>query len=433
MGGERAAWETVSPEAKDFVKRLLVHDVTQRPSAKEALKHRWLRKLWGSPSVYGVPAKCRLPPSTVQRLQRFATRDVFSQVAIELLTLEVRACCSDNNPVKKKLEHTSAVFNGLQMDCCIAPEASQNISKTTVAIQEMAKAIGELTLALQAMTPAISSMEDTETAQSEDATRKNQNRWEMSQNMLKMTHAIDRMTSEVQVLTRGIQEITQWSSGCAPSGGAQPKRLDADEGMSVEKLHSILTDQHFHLSLKEATRLIPQSSPRQDRLAHSQFVSAFLDMRELVDYLTREELDRVVHFVFAKLDLDGDERIGWSDISTLLAPHIQDADVTAALKDTVCTTDGAEETCIAMESEKYVDIAIDFGEFVAIVFGRELACMLVKGIISRPEAFMSEICNSAKFMRTIDLYDDRTQSWDDDNESALDREAEYFVFHSSLD
>jgi calcium/calmodulin-dependent protein kinase I len=37
-----AEWRDISREAKDFVKRLLVKDPSQRMTAEEALKHEWL-------------------------------------------------------------------------------------------------------------------------------------------------------------------------------------------------------------------------------------------------------------------------------------------------------------------------------------------------------------------------------------------------------
>lgn len=35
-------WDTISDDAKDFVKKLLIYEPSRRPSAKAALDHRWL-------------------------------------------------------------------------------------------------------------------------------------------------------------------------------------------------------------------------------------------------------------------------------------------------------------------------------------------------------------------------------------------------------
>lgn len=40
---KRSCWDGISDEAKDFVAKLLNKDPAKRPTAKEALKHPWLR------------------------------------------------------------------------------------------------------------------------------------------------------------------------------------------------------------------------------------------------------------------------------------------------------------------------------------------------------------------------------------------------------
>lgn len=40
---EKSWWSGISAEAKDFCRLLLNRDPAQRPSAKEALQHPWLR------------------------------------------------------------------------------------------------------------------------------------------------------------------------------------------------------------------------------------------------------------------------------------------------------------------------------------------------------------------------------------------------------
>jgi calcium-dependent protein kinase len=35
-------WKTISKDAKDLIKKLLTYDPSKRPSAKEALQHKWI-------------------------------------------------------------------------------------------------------------------------------------------------------------------------------------------------------------------------------------------------------------------------------------------------------------------------------------------------------------------------------------------------------
>ncbi|KXZ52793.1 hypothetical protein GPECTOR_8g180 [Gonium pectorale] len=79
-------WAGISDEAKDFCKLLLNRDPAQRPTAKEALKHPWLR----GNSAERSTGK-RLSQSVVARIQRFASgsqlkRTVLQSIAAELLS-----------------------------------------------------------------------------------------------------------------------------------------------------------------------------------------------------------------------------------------------------------------------------------------------------------------------------------------------------------
>ncbi|KAG2453493.1 hypothetical protein HYH02_001713 [Chlamydomonas schloesseri] len=79
-------WAGISDEAKDFCKLLLNRDPKLRPTAKEALKHPWLR---GNSSERSTGKK--LGQSVVARIQRFASgsqlkRTVLQSIAAELLS-----------------------------------------------------------------------------------------------------------------------------------------------------------------------------------------------------------------------------------------------------------------------------------------------------------------------------------------------------------
>ncbi|GLC44056.1 hypothetical protein PLESTB_000223900 [Pleodorina starrii] len=79
------AWSGVSAEAQDFVRLLLNRDAAARTSAREALRHPWLR---GDSAERSVGKKLRR--SVVARIQRFASggllkRSVLQSIAAELL------------------------------------------------------------------------------------------------------------------------------------------------------------------------------------------------------------------------------------------------------------------------------------------------------------------------------------------------------------
>lgn len=61
---KRSCWEGISDEAKDFVAQLLNRDPAKRPTAKEALKHPWLRGSVSDRST-GKPLSLKV----VQRIQ----------------------------------------------------------------------------------------------------------------------------------------------------------------------------------------------------------------------------------------------------------------------------------------------------------------------------------------------------------------------------
>ncbi|WPT18299.1 Calcium-dependent protein kinase 2 [Picochlorum sp. SENEW3] len=82
MSGSR--WDGISEEAKDFVQMLLNKDPMKRPSAKEALKHSWLKGTIEERSK-GSP----LSLAVVQRIQRYSQASVFKRTVLEMIADEL--------------------------------------------------------------------------------------------------------------------------------------------------------------------------------------------------------------------------------------------------------------------------------------------------------------------------------------------------------
>jgi len=83
---KRSHWDGISDDAKDFVKTLLNKDPTKRPTAKEAMKHPWLRGRIEDRSS-GRP----LSLAVVQRIQRFSQASLFKRTILEMIAEELLA------------------------------------------------------------------------------------------------------------------------------------------------------------------------------------------------------------------------------------------------------------------------------------------------------------------------------------------------------
>ena len=79
-----ARWKNISPEARDFVAKLLDKDPAKRPTAQEALKHPWLKGTIKDRHK-GTP----LSLAVVQRIQRFSQASVFKRSVLELIAEEL--------------------------------------------------------------------------------------------------------------------------------------------------------------------------------------------------------------------------------------------------------------------------------------------------------------------------------------------------------
>lgn len=77
-------WDGVSDEAKDFVQKLLDKDHKKRPSAKQALRHPWLKGSIKERSK-GKP----LSLAVVQRIQRYGQGSYFKRSVLDFIAAEL--------------------------------------------------------------------------------------------------------------------------------------------------------------------------------------------------------------------------------------------------------------------------------------------------------------------------------------------------------
>ncbi|KAL3139963.1 hypothetical protein ABBQ38_004250 [Trebouxia sp. C0009 RCD-2024] len=82
----KKCWDGVSSGAKDFVRSLLIRDPAERPTAKQALHHPWVRGRVAERSI-GQP----LGRSVIQRIQRFASGSLFKRTVFQYIAEDLAA------------------------------------------------------------------------------------------------------------------------------------------------------------------------------------------------------------------------------------------------------------------------------------------------------------------------------------------------------
>jgi calcium-dependent protein kinase len=101
----KSYWQDISDDAKDFVRMMLERDPAKRPTAAEALKHKWL-----AGDVRDRKKGRQLSMNVVQRIQRFGRADVLKRSLLELMAAELAA--EDQTPVRSHHPCSFYVFPG---------------------------------------------------------------------------------------------------------------------------------------------------------------------------------------------------------------------------------------------------------------------------------------------------------------------------------
>jgi calcium-dependent protein kinase len=76
---ETSNWQQVSAEGKDFVSMLLRKNPSERPTAKQALEHPWLK------TMEETTSQTPLNGSVVRRIQRYATASILKRSVLKVL------------------------------------------------------------------------------------------------------------------------------------------------------------------------------------------------------------------------------------------------------------------------------------------------------------------------------------------------------------
>jgi len=99
FAGQR--WNGISDDAKDFITRLLQHSQADRPTAQEALKHRWLQRLKPSSDEQCIDTE------VLSQMKDFATSHVMKRAALNLMALSLTS---------SELESLESQFKALDVE-----------------------------------------------------------------------------------------------------------------------------------------------------------------------------------------------------------------------------------------------------------------------------------------------------------------------------
>lgn len=116
---ERKFWGSISDEAEDFVRSLLQKDPACRPTAKQALKHPWVRRGGAKPT--------ELSKTVVQRIQRFGRTSIFKRTVLDMIADEL---------LQKNIRDTQPSPEEVKEVCSTYPEQSSEPETSMDGTQE---------------------------------------------------------------------------------------------------------------------------------------------------------------------------------------------------------------------------------------------------------------------------------------------------------
>ena len=98
------AWNSVSSEAKDFCKTLLVTNPDKRPSAEQAQQHPWIRNYH---TTYFDPRSTMIRPELVQALDNFKDLPITKRLMFEVVSFTL---------LQDQISHIQMEFEKLDTD-----------------------------------------------------------------------------------------------------------------------------------------------------------------------------------------------------------------------------------------------------------------------------------------------------------------------------
>lgn len=101
---ESSPWDTISPLAKDLVRRLLERDVRKRIRAADAAEHVWVRE-------GGVTRDVALDGTAIARLQRFGTANALQQAALRMMAKGLDAMERSSGGVSAELQAVENLYD----------------------------------------------------------------------------------------------------------------------------------------------------------------------------------------------------------------------------------------------------------------------------------------------------------------------------------
>lgn len=222
-----APWPTISPHAKDLIRRLLTRDPAKRLTASETLQHKWLKE---QQSLSNEP----LDSVVVSRIQKFAANSRFKKAAIGVMA----NCLSPAELVG--LEH---LFNSIDED-----------RSGTISAQEMKRA-------LQTMGNKIPDVQLAELMKVADQNGDGMIDW---QEFLAATVHVNKLEND-DIIMRAFKKFDRDGDGAIrPDEVAEVLK---DQGLTIDEVHKLIaehdTNKDGSIDICEFTAMMKGADPHR--------------------------------------------------------------------------------------------------------------------------------------------------------------------------